>query len=195
MEIAKHEIHTPRLILRPPVMEDFSGWVQFASEEETMRHLGGVQPPASTWRAFMSMAGAWALQGFAMFSVIDRASGQWIGRIGPWQPEGWPGTEVGWGIMQAHVGRGLAYEAAVASIDWSFANLGWSEVIHCIAPDNFGSQALAARLGSSNHGPTQLPPPFSEVAVDRWAQSREQWFASAVQHDRVRLQSAASSTR
>jgi len=25
-----------------------------------------------------------------MFSVIEKATGQWIGRVGPLQPEGWP---------------------------------------------------------------------------------------------------------
>ena len=34
-----------------------------------------------------------------MFSVIEKDSGRWIGRIGPWQPEGWPGTEVGWSLV------------------------------------------------------------------------------------------------
>jgi hypothetical protein len=38
------------------------------------------------------MAGAWAMQGFAMLSVIEKATGRWVGRAGPWQPEGWPGT-------------------------------------------------------------------------------------------------------
>ena len=67
------------------------------------------------------MAGAWAIQGFAMFSVIEKVSGRWIGRIGPWQPEGWPGTEIGWGIVRDRCGFGYATEAAAATIDWAFA--------------------------------------------------------------------------
>jgi RimJ/RimL family protein N-acetyltransferase len=171
------EILTPRLLLRPPVASDFEGWVQFASEPETMRFLGGVRPPSGAWRAFMTMAGAWHLEGFAMFSVIDRDSGRWIGRIGPWQPEGWPGTEVGWGLLQEYVGRGLAEEASIASIDWAFAHLGWSEVIHCISPDNLASQRLATRLGAYNDGPTKLPPPYDSFAVNLWRQSRAEWNA------------------
>ena len=47
-----------------------------------------------------TMTGAWSLCGFSMFSVTLRESGRWIGRIGPWRPEGWPGTEIGWGLAR-----------------------------------------------------------------------------------------------
>ena len=70
-------------------------------------------------------------------------------------------------------------EAATAAIDYAFDVLGWTEVIHCIDPDNVPSQRLAERLGSRNLGPTQLPPPFDAVRVDRWGQSRDEWRARA----------------
>ena len=76
-------------------------------------------------------------------------------------------------------GKGYGVEAATAAIDYAFDVLGWTEVIHCIDPDNVPSQRLAERLGSRNLGPTRLPPPFDAVAVDRWGQSREQWRARA----------------
>jgi len=101
-----------------------------------MRFLGGVQDRATAWRTMCGMAGAWIVRGFSMFSVIERASGRWIGRVGPWQPEGWPGTEVGWGILPEFAGQGLAREAAVAAIDYAVDTLGWSDVIHTIHPDN-----------------------------------------------------------
>ena len=37
-----------------------------------------------------------------MFSVFEKDSGRWIGRLGPWEPHGWPGKEVGWGIVPMH---------------------------------------------------------------------------------------------
>ena len=69
---------------------------------------------------------AWALQGFSMFSVIEKASGDWIGRLGPWAPEGWPGTEVGWGIVRSAWGKGYATEGAAATIDWAFDTMSKS---------------------------------------------------------------------
>lgn len=170
-------IETPRLLLRPQRLDDFEPWAALMAEPETARFIGGTQPRASAWRGFLSMVGAWHMQGFAMFSVIEKASGRWIGRVGPWQPEGWPGTEVGWALLREACGRGYAHEAAVASIDWAFEELGWSEVIHTIDPENLPSIALAQRLGAELRGPGRLPAPFESFRVDIWAQSRQQWQA------------------
>jgi RimJ/RimL family protein N-acetyltransferase len=142
-----------------------------------MRYIGGVQPRALAWRSFLTMVGAWHVQGFAMFSVIERRTGDWLGRIGPWQPEGWPGPEVGWALRAEYQGRGYAFEAAAASIDWAFDHLGWTDVIHSIDPANLPSLALARRLGSAHRGPGRLPPPFETARVDIWGQAREQWRA------------------
>jgi RimJ/RimL family protein N-acetyltransferase len=123
------------------------------------------------------MAGAWSMQGFAMFSVIEKASGRWVGRVGPWQPESWPGTEVGWGIVRDRWRLGYATEAATAAIDWAFDTLGWSDVIHVIDVDNVGSQAVARSLGSRNRGRGQLPAPHEAIVVDVWGQTRTEWRA------------------
>jgi RimJ/RimL family protein N-acetyltransferase len=168
-------IETERLVLRPPEQQDFEGWAAFMADEETARFVGGVQPRAAAWRSMATMAGSWSLLGFGMFSVIEKATGRWIGRLGPWMPEGWPGTEVGWGLAKAAQGRGYGVEGATAAIDWAFDNLGWSEVIHCIDPANRPSQQLAERLGSRLLRKTRLPPPFETLEVDAWGQSREQW--------------------
>jgi RimJ/RimL family protein N-acetyltransferase len=112
-----------------------------------------------------------------MFSVIEKATGRWVGRLGPWRPEGWPGTEVGWGLTRAAWGRGYATEGAIAAIDWAFDHLGWTDVIHTIDPANSGSIAVARRLGSENRGRVPLPPPLEALTVDAWGQSREAWRA------------------
>jgi RimJ/RimL family protein N-acetyltransferase len=176
MSIPDIRIETDRLVLRPTRPEDFEGWAALMGDEENSRHIGGPQSRAVAWRGFLSMAGAWAMQGYGMFSVVEKASGRWIGRLGPWCPEGWPGTEVGWGLLREAWGRGYATEGAVAAIDWAFEHLGWTGVIHTIAPDNLASQRVARRLGSSLQGPGRLPEPFQDEPVEVWGQSREAWL-------------------
>ncbi len=171
------ELKTERLLLRPPEAPDFEGWSQLMADPDSARFIGGVQPRAAAWRGFLTMVGSWQIQGFGMFSVIERSSGRWLGRIGPWQPEGWPGTEVGWGLLSAHQGQGYAREAAIACIDWAFDVLDWPDVIHCIAPDNRPSQRLAERLGARNRGLGQLPPPLEDMHIEIWGQSRQHWRA------------------
>jgi RimJ/RimL family protein N-acetyltransferase len=143
--------------------------------DDSTRFIGGPQSRAAAWRSFATFAGAWVVQGFSMFSVIEKTTGRWVGRVGPWAPEGWPGAEVGWGLTRAAFGKGYATEAAEASIDWAFDSLGWSDVIHTINPENLSSQAVAERLGSVNRGPGLLPEPFSAFRVDVWGQTREEW--------------------
>lgn len=145
------------------------------ADEEATRFIGGTAPRAVCWRQLMTMIGAWHAQGFAMFSVFEKASGRWVGRLGPWQPEGWPGTEVGWAIMRDCWGRGYAVEGSIAATNWAFDTLGWTEVIHSISPDNVASIRVAEKLGSRNRGPGQLPPPFTDARVDIWAQTRSEW--------------------
>jgi RimJ/RimL family protein N-acetyltransferase len=168
-------LETERLILRPPEARDFELWAAFAADEEAARHLGGPQARALAWRGMAIMTGAWTLRGFSMFSVIEKASGDWVGRLGPWQPEDWPGTEVGWGIARAHWGKGYATEGAIAAIDWAFDTLGWTEVIHTIDPGNLNSQAVAKRLGSTVLRQAELPPPFAGQVLDVWGQTRGAW--------------------
>ncbi len=168
-------LQTERLILRPPAMEDFPRWAELMADPDASRFIGGPMSAETAWRGFMTMAGAWSLTGVAMFSLIERDSGRWLGRVGPWTPLGWPGTEVGWGLHPEAQGKGFGLEAATATIDYAFNVLDWSEVIHCIDPENKPSQRLAVALGSTNLGPGRLPAPFEAYPVDRWGQSRAAW--------------------
>jgi RimJ/RimL family protein N-acetyltransferase len=170
-------LETQRLILRPTAAEDFAPWAELMADPDAARYIGGVQGRHAAWRGFLAMAGAWQIQGFGMFSLIEKASGHWVGRVGPWFPVEWPGTEVGWTLPRASWGKGYATEAATAAIDWAFAHLGWHEVIHSIDPANTASQQVAMRLGSTRRGPGRLPPPFEHAPIDIWGQTREQWFA------------------
>ncbi len=167
-------LETDRLILRPPVADDFEGWAAFMADAESAAFLGGVQDRAVAWRGLATMAGSWALLGFGMFSVIEKATGAWVGRVGPWRPEGWPGAEVGWGIAADRGGRGYATEAAAAAMDWAFDVLGWQKVIHCIDPRNAPSQGVARKLGSTKVGHEPSLAGFG-TAVDIYGQTRDDW--------------------
>ncbi len=170
-------LETERLILRPTAQADLDGWAAMMADEETSRFIGGLQGRAQSWRGLATMAGSWAVLGFGMFSMIEKSSGAWVGRSGPWQPDGWPGTEVGWSLRRESWGKGYALEAATAAIDWAFDNLGWTEVIHCIDPGNVNSQKVARALGSTLLREAYLPPPFQELKIDVWGQTAAQWKA------------------
>jgi RimJ/RimL family protein N-acetyltransferase len=178
-------LETPRLILRPPRADDLDALSEMMLDEPAARFIGGVMPRSVCWRQLMTMIGAWHSQGFAMFSVIEKESGRWIGRLGPWKPEGWPGPEIGWAIARDYWGRGYAGEGATAATNWAFDTLGWPNIIHSIAPENLPSQRVAQKLGSRNLGPGKLPAPFEEDRVDLWGQTREEWRKQQQHGDRA----------
>ncbi|MBL8549809.1 MAG: GNAT family N-acetyltransferase [Hyphomonadaceae bacterium] len=173
-------IETARLILRPPIQEDFDGFAGMGAEDDTMRFIGGVTPRDGAWRLMAALTGSWALLGYSMFSVIEKESGRWIGRLGPWRPGGeaggWPGPEVGWGLSRAAQGKGYAAEGAAAAMEWAYETLGWTNIIHCIDKDNVASIALAKRLGASLRGQGKLPAPY-HFECDIYGQTRDEWRA------------------
>ena len=149
------QIETERLILRPPGSQDFDGWAQLMGDEEASHFIGGPLDERGAWGNLALMAGAWTLDGFSNFSVIEKSSGRWIGRAGPWSPPGWPGHEIGWAFLRGVWGKGYAHEASLAAMKWSAATLGWREIVHIIHPENSRSIALAQRLGSKFLHPLQ----------------------------------------
>ncbi len=177
MSLDNIQIETPRLLLRLPRIDDLDPWAEMMADAEAAKFIGGVMPRSVSWRGLMTMIGAWHATGIAMFSVVEKSSGRWVGRLGPWMPEGWPGPEVGWALVRDCWGKGYATEGAEAATDWAFDHLGWSRVIHSIDPANIASQAVARRLGSQNLGPGTLPAPYHDSNVDIWGQTREQWRA------------------
>ncbi len=170
-------IETERLILRPVQAEDFEPMCAMMADEETARFIGGVMPPSAVWRSLCTLAGAWTIRGYSMFSVIEKSTGTWIGRLGPWQPEGWPGTEIAYALTKAAHGKGLAHEGVSAAIDYAVDILGWDEIIHCIDQKNAPSLRLADRLGARWLRAAQAPAPLSDITWQVYGQSADEWRA------------------
>jgi RimJ/RimL family protein N-acetyltransferase len=167
-------LETERLILRKPVEADFDGFCALMSDPVAAEHIGGVLNPPTVWRNLMTLLGHWQVRGYGFFSVEEKASGEWVGRVGPWYPYGWAAPEVGWSITRAHWGKGYGPEAAAASLDFVFDVLGWERVIHLIHAENVNSQALARKLGSIDTGEDAEVAGF-DIITDVWGQSREDW--------------------
>ena len=175
-------LETERLVLRPPCAEDFSAFCMMYADAEVMQYLGGVQGPELTWRSLCGTTGAWTIEGFSMFSVIEKASGAWVGRLGPWRPHGWPGTEIGWGLVRSAWGKGYASEGSAAAMDYAVETLGWTEIIHTILPENKASVRVAERLGSRFLRKADTPPPFEGLVWDVYGQTAEAWRARRNRH-------------
>lgn len=143
-------IETPRLRLRPLVESDLDDLARLNADPGVARYLGSGRPldRNETWRQIAMVMGHQILRGYSILGIEERASGQFLGRSGPWFPEGWPMLEVGWVVDPRRQREGIATEAGRASLVWCFANLGVEEVCSLINPDNAASARVAAKLGA-----------------------------------------------
>jgi RimJ/RimL family protein N-acetyltransferase len=116
--------------------------------------------------------GHWDLVGYSFLAVVERSTGLLVGRVGPWQPYGWPGLEVGWTIHPRRGRRGYAVEAAIAACAWTFAREPQlRRLIHVIAPGNKGSEAVARKIGGEDTGEAFTHPVAGTLNI--WATPRE----------------------
>ena len=103
----------------------------------------------------------WDEHGFGLLAVVERASNDIVGWLGPWHPVFAPElageVELGWSIRASSWGRGLAGEGAAAVLDATFAHVPVTEVISLIHPSNERSAAVARRLGMRHLHDTRHP--------------------------------------
>jgi RimJ/RimL family protein N-acetyltransferase len=114
-----------------------------------MRYIGSGRQidREEAWRQIAIFIGHWQLRGYGLWAVERRDDQRFIGRVGLWQPEGWPGLENGWMLDRAHWGHGYATEAGAAAEEFAWTTLKAPELISLIQPENNASRHVAERLG------------------------------------------------
>lgn len=151
------ELHTQRLLLRAPNGKDFLGYQSFYSNAEASRFYGGPLSPDLAWRKLAYDLGHWALRGFGMWSVVEKATDNMIGSCGVVWAEGWPRHELTWWIAPACRRQGYAFEASRAAIAWAHDSLGWLEVETHMNDENAPARALAQKLGGVETARIRFP--------------------------------------
>jgi RimJ/RimL family protein N-acetyltransferase len=142
-------LETERLRLRLFRESDLDAWADICSQEIVMQYIntGKTLSREGAWRDIALILGHWELRGYGFWAVEERRSATLIGRIGCWNPEGWPGFEVGWMLGRQYWGQGYAIEGARAALNYAFTELGVPHVISLIYPENAPSIRLAHKLG------------------------------------------------
>jgi RimJ/RimL family protein N-acetyltransferase len=151
-------LQTERLVLRMFRDDDLDAYAPICADPEVMRHLGEGKTltRAEAWRQIAMIVGHWQLRGYGLWAVEERATGELVGRIGFFNPEGWPGFELGWVLRRAAWGKGYATEGARRALAHAFTEMGREHVISLIYPANTASIRVAERLGEALERRTEL---------------------------------------
>ena len=151
-------LETARLTLRMFRSEDLDAYAEMCADPEVMQYIndGKVLSREETWRDMAAILGHWELRGYGLWAAEERATQTLIGRIGYWNPEGWPGFEVGWMLGRQYWGRGFAIEGARAALQHAFLVLSVSHVISLIHPANARSIRVAQNLGERLEGTVEI---------------------------------------
>jgi RimJ/RimL family protein N-acetyltransferase len=149
---------TERLVLRMLRAEDLDAYARIFGDPEVARYLGDGKPldRAAAWRSLAFHLGHWALRGYGLWAVEERATGRLVGRVGLLNPEGWPGLEIGWALGREAWGNGYATESARRVLAHAFAEMGLDRLISLIYPENGRSIRVAERLGERLEGRIEL---------------------------------------
>lgn len=147
-------LETPRLILRGQRPDDFPSYAAMWATENVTRFIGGKpQTEEEAWQRFLRIAGQWHMLGYGFWTVEEKQSRRRIGEAGfvegkrAIEPSLKGIPEIGWSIEPAEQGKGYAYEAAKAALDWGIAHFKGQPIRCIIAPENAPSLKLAQKLG------------------------------------------------
>lgn len=167
---------TDRLTLRMLRESDFDAYAEMCADPEVMRYIGDGQPLARpmAWRNLAMIVGHWALRGYGLWAAEERSSGIFVGRIGFWNPDGWPGFELGWMLRRPFWGQGYATEGARMALQYAFTQLPQPQVLSVIHPDNAASIRVAQRLGEQLLGPAEVMGRPTLI----YRMTRQEWEAS-----------------
>lgn len=147
-------IETARLVVRPWRAADRAPYLAYCNTPAVTRYLGGSVNEAAVDAALDRIAASQVKDGFTFWAVERRGDAAFLGYCGlkrmydlgpPLDGE----IEIGWRLREDAWGQGFAREAALACVDWAWANTALAHVHAITTPGNARSWGLMERLGMS----------------------------------------------
>ncbi|CAL76914.1 putative acetyltransferase [Bradyrhizobium sp. ORS 278] len=180
-------IVTERLTLREWRDEDRAPFAAMSVDPAVMRYLRALPARQDSDRWIDFQIAHQAEHGFGFWVVEDRATGAFLGATGLFKvffdAPFTPAVEIGWRLARPAWGRGIATEAARASLAIGFDQFALDEIIAYAAPANAASQNVMRKLGmirdeasDFDHPRVEADSPLRRQVMYRLP--REVWAAS-----------------
>ncbi|MBV8954055.1 MAG: GNAT family N-acetyltransferase [Solirubrobacterales bacterium] len=154
MSVAERLAHveTERLVCERLRSEHASELISLHRDPRVARTLELTGEPPSQAQIFERLSAKiahWERYGFGLWLLRDRRSGAMVGRGGLQHTfvAGRAEIEVGWAIVPARWGQGLATEMAHAAVAAAFDELALREIVAFTLPHNTASRRVMEKAG------------------------------------------------
>ena len=193
-------LHTERLILRRWRDADRDACFELTSDPVVREHFPAQLDRAQSDALVDRFEAHFQQHSFGFWAVEETASAAFVGFVGlatkgPEYPFG-PAVEIGWQVRPAFWGRGLAIEAAQASLRDGFDRLGLAEIVAFTVLANWRSKRVMGALGMTRDArddfdhpnlpegdplrtPRALPPDAQRVPIRRMSPAKRATAARA----------------
>ncbi|MFJ8603946.1 GNAT family N-acetyltransferase [Streptomyces shenzhenensis] len=147
------KIDTARLILRRWHDNDLEPLAAINADPDVMRWIGdgSTRDEVQTRAGLEAMERQWEADGFGLFAVEVRSTGELAGFTGlsvpEYLPEVMPTVEVGWRLGRRFWGVGIASEAAAAVVRFGFRDCGLEQLVSVTQVGNGASERIMEKLG------------------------------------------------
>jgi ribosomal-protein-alanine N-acetyltransferase len=149
MKISKLRIETQRLILRHMRTEDAEAFLKIFSDPLAMRYFNVIFDRTRMDEWVNRNLKHQDEYGFSLLTVVLKEDGEIIGDCGLETDtiDGQVIVGIGYDFRSSYWGKGYATEAALAVLEYGFANYKFDGIYAWIDPENKPSQRVAERIG------------------------------------------------
>jgi RimJ/RimL family protein N-acetyltransferase len=153
-------LETERLTLRQITADDAPFILEILNEPAFIRFVAdrGVRTVAdATEYIAQKMTPSYAQFGFGTYLVALKENGTPIGTCGLIKREALEDVDIGYSFLERFWGRGFAYEAAVAVMNYGREVCRLPRIVAITSPENHSSIKLLEKLGLRSEKTIQLP--------------------------------------
>ena len=159
------------VLLQPWSEEDLPLLQQLLGDAEVTEHLGGPESEEQILRRHQRYLHLPEDGTDHMFRVVWAPTGEGVGSVGYWRKT-WREQsvyEIGWLILPAYQGQGIATKAAAAAIDHARREAKYQFMHAYPSVENPASNAICRKLGFTLVEECQLEyPPGRSMTVNDW---------------------------
>jgi RimJ/RimL family protein N-acetyltransferase len=164
-------VTTDRLRLRALDEGDAEFALELLNDPDFLAHIGdkGVRTREDA-RAYLCNGplASYAAHGFGLWGVEPRAGGALLGMCGLLQRDWLDAPDLGYAFLPSARGRGIAREAAEATLALARSRFGAARVLAIVNPDNGASIRLLEGVGFAADGRVTPPGEAREIARYAW---------------------------